>query len=261
MKTRILDRSLYWELAVIAAAAMLFAGVAMADEPAEQRSSAISEGKGIERGQLTDGAIEFLEHEVLVTEGARVKPTQPATQARQKGSEKTAQSASQSGSPNVDFWFYDATVDLFSDLDLDGYYFGIDLTFDADTVYSSADVYAVIYLSYELGPWNEYAVTEVFEINGASGVDEYTVQSELISGYPTGEYDILVELFDTYDDSFVASIGPEDTSELAYLPLEDAGRDAPSVDTQVVINHGSGGGSLGWLGLLVLGLVAARRRA
>ena len=56
MKTRILDRSLYWEMAVIAAATMLFAGVAMADE---ERSSAISQGKGIERGQLTDGAIEF----------------------------------------------------------------------------------------------------------------------------------------------------------------------------------------------------------
>ena len=136
MKTRILDRSLYWELAVIAAATMLFAGVAMADEPAEQRSSAISQGKGIERGQLTDGAIEFLEHDALVTEGSRNKTTRPPTQAKDK--------ALQSGSSANNFWFYDATVDLFSDLDFDGYYFGIDLTFDADTLYSSADVYAVI---------------------------------------------------------------------------------------------------------------------
>ena len=35
----------------------------------------------------------------------------------------------------MDFWFYDATVDLFSDLDFDGYYFGIDLTFDATTLF------------------------------------------------------------------------------------------------------------------------------
>lgn len=255
MKTRILDRSLYWEIAIIAATTVLFAGVAMAEEPAEQRSSAISQGKGIERGQLTDGAIEFLEHDALVTEGSRGKTAQSKAEGRAQ------QKASSPAAVNPNFWFYDATVDLFSDLDYDGYYFGIDLTFDADTLYSTADVYAVIYLSYEFGPWNEYAVTEVFEINGSSGFDEYTVQSELITGYPTGDYDILIELFDTYDDSFVASIGPEDTSELAYLPLEDAGRDAPPVETQVVINHGSGGGSLGLLGLLALGLIAVRRRA
>lgn len=254
MKTRILDRSLYWEITVIAATAMLFAGIAMAEEPAEKRSSAISQGKGIERGQLTDGAIEFLEHDGLVTEGARSKPSRIGSQGN------VQQKAAAAPAANTDFWFYDATVDLFSDLDFDGYYFGIDLTFDADTLYSSADVYAVIYLSYELGPWNEYAVTETFEINGSSGSDEYTVQSELVSGYPTGDYDILIELFDAYNDEFVASIGPEETSELAYLPLEDAGRDAP-IETQVVINHGSGGGSLGLFGLLALGLIVARRRA
>ncbi|MEL7185330.1 MAG: choice-of-anchor H family protein, partial [Pseudomonadota bacterium] len=174
--------------------------------------------------------------------------------------QEAQQKVSASPTVNDDFWFYDATVDLFADTDNDGYYFGIDLMFDADTLYSAADVYAVIYLSYELGPWNEYAETETFTIFGASGTDEYTVESELISGYPTGEYDILIELFDAFDDSFVASIGPDETSELAFLPLEDAGRDTPPVETQVVVNTGSGGGSLGWIALLALAGIAARRR-
>lgn len=250
MKTRTLNRSLSWSMAVVATTVLLFAGVAMADEATEKRTSALSQGQGIEKGQLTDGAIEFLEHDALVTEGSREKSSRANVQ----------QKAAASPTGLNDFWFYDASVNLFSDVDGDGYYFGIDLTFDADTLYSAADVYAVIYLSYELGPWNEYAETETFSIYGASGSDEYTVESELISGYPTGEYDILIELFDTYDNSFVASIGPDDTSQLAFLPLEDAGRDTP-VETQIVINHGSGGGSLGWLALAGLVLVAARRRA
>lgn len=154
------------------------------------------------------------------------------------------------------FWFYDADVELFSDFDNDGYYFGIDLLFDADTNYAIADVYAVIYLSYEYGPWNEYAETEDFTLFGTASSDEHVVETELISGYPTGDYDILIELFDAYDGTYLASIGPEDTSELSLLPLEDSTRDARSGgQTQVVVNSG-GGGSIGWL--FLLGLLAVR---
>jgi hypothetical protein len=146
---------------------------------------------------------------------------------------------------NSNFWFYDADVELFADFDRDGYYYGIDLMFDADTHYVAADVYAVIYLSYEFGPWNEYAVTDVFTLLGSSGTD-----------YPTGSYDILIELFDAYDDAYLASFGPDDTSELALLPLEDSTRDVASTGSpQVVVNSG-GGGSLSWL--LLLGLLAVR---
>lgn len=165
-------------------------------------------------------------------------------------------SAADASAPNTDFWFYDADVVLFNDNDGDGYYHGIDLLFDADTYYDSAEVYAVVYLSLDGGPWNEYAVTDNFLIFGASAEDEYVVVSELVSGYPTGSYDLLIELFDTWDGSFVASFGPVDTPELAFLQLEDAGRDAPQ-DTTVIIREG-GGGALGWMLLMALVLAAWR---
>ncbi|MCH7829798.1 MAG: choice-of-anchor H family protein, partial [Proteobacteria bacterium] len=138
---------------------------------------------------------------------------------------------------------------------------GIDLWFDADTIYSVADVYAVIYLSYEYGPWNEYAVTEDFTLFGTSGSDDYVIETELISGYETGSYDILIELFDAYDGSFVADIGPDFSSELSLLPLEDAGRDAVG-EPRIVVNSG-GGGSPGWpllLALTVVCLINKRHR-
>ena len=177
--------------------------------------------------------------------------------SRSTGQQKVGSNVS-AYTPNVDFWFYDAYVDLYADLDRDGYFSGIVLTFDADTVYTVADVYAVVYLSYEYGPWNEYAETNTFSIFGTSGSDEYVIETDLVSGYLTGNYDILIELFDAYDDAFIASIGPEDSSELSLLPLEDMDRDSvQGGPTPIVVNSG-GGGSAGWL--LLIGLAVAARR-
>ena len=177
---------------------------------------------------------------------------------------RKAGSTAVSLTPNTDFWFYTADVELFGDEDRDGYFHGIDLLFDADTVYVSADVYAVVYLSEEGGPWFEYAETETFSIYGASGDDEYVIVSELLAGYPRGSYDVLIELFDTWDNSFVADFGPENTSELAFLPLEDAERDTPArAPDVVVVSRGGGGAVDGWtiaaLALMAAGLLLRRR--
>ncbi len=229
-------------------AMLLLAAVSMAAEDNEPRQSMTSQGSDIARGSVGNGNTSYNEHEALKTDGIRSSKGARTTQ------QKTGVAVSQSGDPN--FWFYDADIELFSDFDRDGYYYGIDLWFDADTHYAVADVYAVIYLSYEYGPWNEYAETDDFTLFGASSADDYIVETELVSGYPTGHYDVLIELFDAYDNTFLASIGPEDTSELSLLPLEDSTRDALSTGTtQVVVNSG-GGGSIGWL--LLVGLFAVR---
>lgn len=177
-----------------------------------------------------------------------------------KGSLSRSKPATQSmQAPNADFWFYTADVELFNDHDRDGYYHGIDLLFDADTYYAVADVYAVAYLSLDGGPWNEYAATEDFTLFGASSEDDYVIVTELLAGYPSGSYDVLVELFDAYDNTFLAYFGPDDTSELAFLPLEDAERDVADVPDVTVVNHHHGGGSTGVAFILVLALVVMRR--
>lgn len=167
--------------------------------------------------------------------------------------EKTGSGVLSYMSPNADFWFYLADVELYGDSDRDGYYSGIDLLFDVDTYYSAADIYAVAYLSYEGGPWEEYAVTEDFTIFGASGTDDYVIVTDLVSGYPRGDYDILIEVFDAHTSEFLAYFGPEDTSELAFLPLEDVDRDAPAPETRITVNSG-GGGASDVLTLVLLGI-------
>ena len=216
---------------------------------ADARISVTTQGLASERGVAPDGAT----HDTYDALTKDSKRSAAATQQAVSGNNAVA--------INTEFWFYDAYVTLFADSDDDGYYTGIELEFDADTVYTTADVYAVAYLSLDYGPWNEYAVTADFTLYGASDTDVYVIETELVSGYPAGDYDILIELYDTFDGSLVASFGPEETSELSFLPLEDATYDAPSgTTTQVVINSGGGGGSIGWLLVLGLTIVAAMRR-
>jgi hypothetical protein len=226
---------------------LLLATISMAETAPEPRQSLTSQGKDITRGSVVDGNISFDEFDELQTTGVR------ASKDRRSAQQKTGAALTQAGDPN--FWFYDADVVLFSDLDRDGYYTGIDLLFDADTTYVAVDVYAVLYLSYEYGPWNEYAATDDFTLFGATSADDYIVETELVAGYPTGNYDILIELFDAYDGTYLTSFGPDETSELALLPLEDTTRDVVTPGhTHVVVS--SGGGSLSLF--LLLGLLAVR---
>lgn len=208
------------------------------------------------RDQEARGAVKaLLQHAPLRTEGKR----QAASATLAAGKTGPGQ-ATVAGSINEDFWFYDAWVELYYDEDHDGYYTDIDLVFDADTVYSAAAVFAVAYLSYEGGPWNEYAVTDTFWIYEQSAEDEYLIETTLVSGYPRGDYDLLIELYDAYSGQLLADFGPDATDALAYLPLEDQGRDTPKTVVTVVHTEHGGGGSMGWLLLGALGLAAIGRR-
>jgi len=224
---------------------IILTGDALAGE-GDKRLSITTQNTMEQRDNGIAGIVSEDEFDALVTGGQRSGGKDSSSQS------KTTIQASHAA--NSDFWFYSADVVLFNDHDRDGFFSGIDLLFDADTYFTVADVYAVIYLSLEGGEWNEYAATENFTLFASSSEDDYVVVTELLAGYPAGSYDILIELFDAYDDTFLAWIGPDDTSELAFLPLEDAERDAVVVPEVIVVNHG--GGSFSWLMVLSLGLAA-----
>lgn len=236
---------------------LMAAGQSATAADADTRISITTQGLSGDRAATAVKESSRNEYDALLTVGKRDKTSRATEQQKTLTGDVTANNAA---APNTDFWFYDAWVELYSDVDRDGYYSGLELTFDADTVYSVADVYAVVSLSYEYGPWNEYAETEDFTIFGSVSTDEYYIETDLVSGYLTGNYDILIELYDSYDNSFVASIGPDESSDLAILPLEDQNRDAlVGGTTQVVVNQG-GGGSLSWFLLAALGLAGAVRK-
>lgn len=240
--------------------ALLVSSVLMADETGEDEARVTVNEFYASEGRSQSAPDKVSRDELAAFATATVRDRSSLRSGKAAGLNPKA------AAPNTDFWFYSADVELFTDADRDGYFAGIDLLFDADTIYSRAEVYAVVYLSFEGGAWFEYAETDDFVINGTSGSDEYVIVTDLVSGYPTGSYDILIELFDAWDSTFVADIGPENTSELAFLPLEDANRDAPGVSPQpIVVNRGGGGGSadvwtLAILALVLAGAGALRRR-
>lgn len=226
-------------------------------EPGDNARMSVSQ-HAAQGGRMNSANTSVSEDEfpALVTAGQRDKSGTRAASAKPGAGSALAESA------GINFWVYDADVQLFNDDDFDGYYHGIDLLFDVDTNFSSADVYAVVYLSYEGGPWNEYAATEDFTIFGSSGNDEYGLVTELMQGYPTGSYDLLIEVFDAYDGTFLTDFGPVDSSAISFLPLEDFNRDAPANEVQIAVSHGGGGGALdAWiLSMLVLLIVVTAIR-
>ncbi|HEY5665593.1 MAG TPA: choice-of-anchor H family protein [Gammaproteobacteria bacterium] len=148
-----------------------------------------------------------------------------------------------------DHYIYDADVELFDDFDGDGFFRFLSVRVDADTLSDGAWVYAELYLSPDGTNWEHYYSTGDFWISGATGNDEYFVETELVSGYPTGYYDLLVELYDADLGTFSDEFGPLQSDGMSLLPLEDATRDPEPVEITIVEG---GGGSFSWLWLPAL---------
>lgn len=155
---------------------------------------------------------------------------------------------------NPDFWIYDAYIEFNSDPDFDGYYSYFTVEFDIDTVYSNADVYARLFLS-RGDVFEEYHTSSVFKINSDSSLDSLVIESELVSGFPPGDYELLIEVYDAYDDSLVVIYDGYDDADLTLLTLESSTYE--SSQTVVVVRES--GGSFGYLMLLVVPLLIRRR--
>ncbi len=103
-----------------------------------------------------------------------------------------------------------------------------------------------------------------FDIWGSDPDDDYEVETELVSGYSTGLYDVLIELYDADTGELVDEFGPNESPEFSLLPLEDSGRDGAPVAAarlRTTTTDDGGGGAVSWLGLAgLLGALALRRR-
>jgi len=126
------------------------------------------------------------------------------------------------------FRIYDAGIVLRFDADGDGYHREFRLRFDADSYFGDALVYARLYIR-RVGTtdWELYHVTDDFWIFGTSGTDDYYVTTTLDDGFATAEYDILIDLYESGYNGIVATLDPYDDGSLGYVPLEEAGLDAP----------------------------------
>lgn len=146
---------------------------------------------------------------------------------------------------NADFAIYDAVSFLQEDYDGDGYYQTFSVIFDADiysyTYNQVGEVYAMLYLSQNGGPWTHYYTTDAFLIAGESDTDEYEVITTFLSGYTTAEYDVLIDLYEIGYSDIVATFSSDDTNALYALPLESADYDEVYVEPYIEVVEVHGG--------------------
>jgi hypothetical protein len=166
---------------------------------------------GVKKEDVQLDQAEVDEHAELVVSGSR--------------EQATAQRFYAAHTTGWELSIFDAYTEISRDDDDDGYYHRLEVTFDADTSGEEVWVYAKLYLSLEGGPWNHYYTTETFSVMGYVIGDEYVVVTRLLDGYPTGYYDVLIELYDADDDLLAVNYGPYEDADLAVLPLEDYYRD------------------------------------
>src|SRR5262245_30658621 len=243
-----------WLTSLAAASFVLGSSVCAAQtaDGTEERVTRTAEGRG------TDHAADEL-RDPTSYELLRRKPGEIAVKPRATGSGKGIQKPMSSG----ESWIYDATTDIYVDSDNDGYYRFLRVRLDADTIHTLTDVYAEIYLSADGDSWELLYATKDFSIWGTDDDDDYEVETELVSGYSTGLYDVLVELYDSETGEFLDDYGPNESPDFSMVPLEDSGRDGIVVTQPpvTIINEDGGGGAVSWLALTGLaGALALRRR-
>ena len=241
-------------LTSLAASSFLFAASVGAAETAAGTEERITRNSA---GHVRDHAADELRESTSFDLQRRMPgeiAVKPRTAPGAKGSQKVLSSG--------ESWIYDARTDLFGDADGDGYYRFLRVQLDADTIHTYAYVYAEIYLSADGTAWELLYSTQDFSIWGTDDDDDYEVETELVSGYSTGMYDVLVELYDADTGEFLDEFGPNESPLFSMVPLEDSGRDGIVVDSlpPVTIVEESGGGAVSWLGLSgLLGALALRR--
>jgi hypothetical protein len=154
--------------------------------------------------------------------------------------------------PSTAYWFYDSEVDYLNDPDYDGYFSGFALTFDIDTVYSAAPVYAVVYLGTN-DNYQAIYVTQVFYLYGDSSDDTLVLENNLMSGFPSHDYDLLIEVFDANSDELLITADYYTDSDLSYVSLESSEHEIIYSEPGVVIVTEHGGSLSAWI--LVIGLM------
>ena len=251
-------------LAIILLSTLLLATVfeALATDSVQSSSSA---GK-YQQDSSIDLSLELGQREAT----SRVMPAAAEDYASHQAGRPASRFAGVANRYDQQFEIYSADVQLVSDLDGDGFHHAIRIFFDVDVDYDDATVYAKLYLSRDGEPWSQYFTTGLFSIFSDDEADAYEVETELLEGYVSGYYAVLVEIY-SLDHAYMVTSEVLDYHYLGRdLMIEDLGRDEPYIDPAVEtyeayyeeeVYYSSGAGSLAslLLVLLIIQVVIAAR--
>lgn len=158
--------------------------------------------------------------------------------------------------PAADIEIFDAWVDVFGDHDHDGFFQNIQVTLDADTLNDLETVYVKLYLSYEGSPWQQYAISDLYEIHLDSAEDSYRILTELVDGYYPGYYSVLIELHSLNHINPVDSVVLDFDTEGYQIALEDRSYDENYVYDPYDVTLSAGvSGSFSLPGIVLFGFL------
>ena len=147
--------------------------------------------------------------------GKQTGKTREQVIALKKQAAKNNLNKSMRKSSSFYFAIYDGYSQLIEDIDYDGFYRTFSVTFDADIVSQhkglTASVYAELYIRRNNGPWTHYYTTDSFNIHDDNTDDSFEVYSTLEAGFPSDEYDILIDLYEVGYEDIIASYSDADS--------------------------------------------------
>ena len=168
------------------------------------------------------------------------KKTRAEMQKHRVANSKLPKSSGKAQKNGMDhLYIYDAAVLLFDDYDGDGNYSQLRVDFDVDSPYAEYfDVYAELFIR-RIGDaqWTHYYTTDVFEIYYDYGSDEYSVTTRLNTGFPPGDYEVLIDLFEYGYSDLVDTLDPYDDYDLTNLPLESKNYESSGVFTDTYVDN------------------------
>ncbi|WP_444994564.1 choice-of-anchor H family protein [Aliikangiella sp. IMCC44359] len=161
------------------------------------------------------------------------RPQLQAKQSQKKLSAKYRSYVASTSARAAGFLIDSVWTSLDYDHDGDGYFSEFTVNFDANFSGGYADVFAELYLSKNGGPWVLYETTDVFTIHANDSDDYYTVSTKLNYGFPTDNYDVLIDLFESGYSGVVDTVGPDEFGSLSAFPLEDNEHELNSDNTLI----------------------------
>ncbi len=133
-----------------------------------------------------------------------------------------------------DFDIHSSTIEVYDDLDNDHHYSSLRLNFDADTIYTSANVQAFIYIRTPGHEWQTLLNTDTFTIYGDSSDDAMSIDTQLHSGFEADYYDLMLEIYDVDEQVIVAQLDSTHNWQLDNLALESIEYDSAYLELPVV---------------------------
>ncbi len=112
---------------------------------------------------------------------------------------------------------------LFSDGDRDGFFSGFTVSVDIDIIdfsYREIPVFVRVFLRPPGEPFQLFHVSDRFRVFNSLVADTYRIESELVSNFPAGYYDMQLELVDAGTGEVLDVVDERSHRALVGLPLE-----------------------------------------